>query len=85
MKNDVQFDVLIKKMYGNLSLGNYNVTKFFDTSFTDPMAFFNGVNWYNIGIHICSKYGIGDRDSLEFIKQKLISIFRGYEQREVLQ
>lgn len=82
MKNDVVFDVLIKKETNRFIPHNdYYVTTFFDSSFVVPMAFFNGPNWVVVGNKISSKYGISDETTLLFIKHKLESLFREHQNK----
>lgn len=82
MKNDVQFNVLIKKETNRFVVDDYYVAQFFTSRFVEPMAFFNGPNWYIMKFCIKSKYGIEEEESLDYIKSKLYSRFKDEVSKE---
>jgi hypothetical protein len=74
-KNDVAFNVLVPEGINRFVREDYYVTKFMGMTYVNPMAFFNGVNWYEISGRIRNKYGVSDRDQLDTIKEKLEEYF----------
>ena len=74
-KYDVAFNVLMPDNLNMFGLKDYYVTELMGQRFTDPMAFFNGPNWYEISVRIRNKYGVSDRDQLDKIKEQLREYF----------
>ena len=88
MKNDVELDILVHKgsnRFVYMDAEDYTVTTIFGQGYVDKMTHFNGPSWYYIKGRISSKYAIDSIDGLEYIKDKLQTLFGEYEQREVLQ
>ena len=74
-KYDVAFNVLMSEELNMFGLKDYYVTELMGKRFTNPMAFFNGVNWYQLCRKITDKYGVSDEDQLVEIKEQLREYF----------
>ena len=74
-KNDVAFNVLVPEGINRFVTEDYYVTELMGQRFTDPMAFFNGPNWYEISVRIRNKYGVSDGDQMDEIKEQLREYF----------
>ena len=74
-KYDVAFNVLVPEGLNRFVTEDYYVTKFMDMRYSDPMAFFNGVNWYQLCRKITDKYGVSDEDQMDEIKEQLREYF----------
>lgn len=54
---------------------DYYTNELMGVRFNNPLAFFNGPNWYEISVRIRNKYGVSDGDQLGEIKEQLREYF----------